>query len=89
MVRWVYLMLALAGGVLSLLFYRDNGFVPLELLGLKHMLLGPVTMTIWILAEVYVRKDYWVAPIAIAVTFALGLPCGLPLYLYLRTRPIQ
>ncbi len=89
MLRWVYLMLALAGAVVSLLFYHDNGFVPLELLGLKYMLVGPLAMTLWILAEVYARKDYWVAPIAIAATFGLGLACGLPLYLYLRTRPIK
>jgi len=89
MLRLVYLTLAIAGAALSFQWYSHNGFVPLGLYGPKHMLLGPVTMTIWILAEVYVRKDYWVAPIAIAATFALGLPCGLPLYLYLRTRPIE
>jgi len=89
MLRWIYLALAIVGAVLALLFYRENGFVPSELFGTKHLLVGTIALAVWIIAEVYVRKDYWVAPICIAATFGLGLSCGLPLYLYLRTRPIK
>ncbi len=89
MLRWLYLALAVSGAVVSLPFYRDNGFAHLGLIGQKQMLVGVIAMTVWIIAEVYVRKDYWVAPICIAATFGLGLSCGLPLYLYLRTRPIE
>lgn len=50
--------------------------------------IAAVALTIWIIAEVYVRKDYWIGVVCIAATFCIGVSCGLPLYLYLRTRPI-
>ena len=46
-----------------------------------------VTLTVWILAEVWVRKN-WLALIAIPATFCIGISCGFPLYLFLRTRPV-
>jgi hypothetical protein len=46
-----------------------------------------VTLTIWILAEVWVRKN-WIALLAVPATFGIGVSCGLPLYLFLRTRPV-
>ena len=49
--------------------------------------IAAVVLTIWIIAEVYVRKDYWVAPVCILATFCIGVSCGLPLYLFLRSRP--
>ena len=53
-----------------------------------EVIIASVALAVWILAEVYVRKDYWVAPVCIAATFCIGVSCGLPLYLYLRARPI-
>ena len=50
--------------------------------------IAAVVLTIWIIAEVYVRKDYWVAPVCILATFCIGVSCGLPLYLFLRTRAV-
>jgi len=52
------------------------------------LLISAVTLCIWILAETYVRKDYWVL-LCIPATFAIGVSCGLPLFLFLRTRPIN
>lgn len=49
--------------------------------------LSALVLTVWIITEVIVRKDYWVAPVCILATFCIGVSCGLPLYLYLRTRP--
>ena len=49
--------------------------------------IAAITLSIWILAEVYVRKN-WLALIAIPATFCIGVSCGLPLYLFLRTRPV-
>ena len=46
-----------------------------------------VALTIWILSEVRVRRN-WEALAAIPATILIGVGCGLPLYLFLRTRPL-
>lgn len=43
-------------------------------------------LTVWIVSEVVARKD-WLGLLALAATFCIGVSCGLPLYLFLRTRP--
>ena len=45
-----------------------------------------ISLTFWIIAEVAARRN-WLALIAIPVTFGIGVSCGLPLYLFLRSRP--
>ena len=50
--------------------------------------IAAITLTVWILAETFVRKN-WIALIAIPATFCIGVSCGLPLYLFLRSRPIS
>jgi hypothetical protein len=50
--------------------------------------IAAITLTVWIIAEVAVRRN-WIALIAIPATFCIGVSCGLPLYLFLRTRPID
>ena len=45
-------------------------------------------LTVWIVAETWVRRN-WIALIAIPATFGIGVSCGLPLYLFLRTRPVR
>jgi len=50
--------------------------------------IAAVALTVWIIAEVYTRKN-WSALIAIPATFCIGVSCGLPLYLFLRTRPVK
>ena len=49
--------------------------------------IAAIALTVFILSEVYVRKN-WIALIAIPATFCIGVSCGLPLYLFLRTRPV-
>lgn len=46
-----------------------------------------ITLTVWILAETLTRRN-WTALLAIPATFLIGVSCGLPLYLFLRTRPV-
>ncbi|MFT5000699.1 MAG: hypothetical protein ACI875_001704, partial [Planctomycetota bacterium] len=46
-----------------------------------------LTLNVWILAETYVRKDYWVL-LCIPATYLIGVSCALPLFLFLRTRPV-
>ena len=51
------------------------------------LVIAAVTLTLWILAEVAVRRN-WSALLAIPATFLVGVSCGLPLYLWFRSRPI-
>jgi hypothetical protein len=41
-----------------------------------------------VLAETLVRKN-WEALLAIPATFMIGVSCGLPLYLFLRSRSVR
>ncbi len=50
--------------------------------------IAAVALTVWILAEVWARRN-WIALLAIPATFGIGLSCGLPLYLFLRTRIVE
>ncbi len=50
--------------------------------------IAAITLTLWVLAEVAVRRN-WTALIAIPATFCIGVSCGLPLYLFLRTAPVR
>ena len=47
-----------------------------------------VTLTVFIIAEVSVRRN-WIGLLAIPATFCIGVSCGLPLYLFLRSRPVR
>ncbi|NDV98968.1 DUF2834 domain-containing protein [Salipiger sp. PrR002] len=51
------------------------------------LVITAITLTLWILAEVAVRRN-WSALLAIPATFLIGVSCGLPLYLWFRSRPI-
>ncbi len=104
MLRMIYLALAVVGTIQPMRYFLQwfdqNGFDLMAMVDAWHvnaatsglaweLTIAVIALTIWILAEVYVRKDYWVAPICIGATFCIGVSCGLPLYLYLRTRPIK
>ena len=49
--------------------------------------IAAIALTVWIVAEVATRRN-WIGLIAIPATFGIGVSCGLPLYLFLRTRPV-
>ncbi|GHE03589.1 hypothetical protein U879_01075 [Defluviimonas sp. 20V17] len=49
--------------------------------------IAAVALTVWVLAETLVRQN-WIALLAIPATLLIGLSCGLPLYLFLRSRPV-
>lgn len=50
--------------------------------------IAAIALTIWIIAETVVRKN-WLALVAIPATYCIGVSCGLPLYLFLRTRGVE
>ena len=75
-----------AGGGLRGLI--DAWYVNAATTGLTwDLTIAALALTLWIVAEVRVRRN-WLALVAIPATFGIGVSCGLPLYLFLRTRPV-
>lgn len=99
----MYLALALWGAVHPMYYFvqwfQENGFDIMVMVDAWHantassglvwdLTIAAITLTIWILAEVAVRRN-WRSLIAIPATFCIGVSCGLPLYLFLRTAPVR
>jgi len=100
--RMIYLALATIGTIVPMLAYipwmQENGVDIGNLIaawksngattGLYYdLLISAFALNIWIVAETYVRKDYWVL-LCIPAIYLIGVSCALPLYLFLRTRPV-
>ncbi|MDA8585117.1 DUF2834 domain-containing protein [Rhodobacteraceae bacterium] len=100
--RMVYLALAIWGAVHPMSYFLtymqsegtglsgliDAWYVNASTHGLVwDLTIAAIALTVWIIAETWVRKN-WSALIAIPATFCIGVSCGLPLYLFLRTRNI-
>lgn len=100
--RLIYLGLAIWGAIHPLAWFlrhmRETGtgfsgliaawYVNASTTGLAwDLTIAAITLTVWIIAETRVRKN-WMALIAIPATFGISVSCGLPLYLFLRTRPV-
>ncbi len=101
--RMIYLALAIWGAVhpmyFFILWFNSNGF---DIAGMIDawqanaaasglfwdLTISAITLTVWIVAEVAVRRN-WLALIAIPATFCIGVSCGFPLYLFLRTAPVK
>ncbi len=97
--RILYLILAILGAVLPMrhfvAWFTQNGwslsglidawFVNRATEGLVYDLtIAAIALTVWVLAETWVRRN-WAALVAIPATFCIGVSCGLPLYLFMRT----
>lgn len=102
--RLLYLALAIAGAVLPmryfLAWFAENGFSLSRMVEAWHanaatsglvwdLTVSAAALCVWMLAEVYVRKDWWVLALCIPATFCVGVSFGLPLYLFLRARPVR
>ena len=48
--------------------------------------IAAIALTIWCLVE-SIQAGRWIGLIAIPATFCIGVSCGLPLYLFLRSKP--
>ena len=48
------------------------------------LIIAAIALTVWVLAEAISRRA-WTHLIAIPATFCIGVSCGLPLYLFLRS----
>jgi hypothetical protein len=101
--RMLYLALAVWGAVHPMVWFvrhmRETGtglsglieawYVNASTTGLTwDLTIAAVTLTVWIVAETRVRRN-WEALVAIPATFCVGVSCGLPLYLFLRSRPVR
>ncbi|PRY92287.1 DUF2834 domain-containing protein [Donghicola tyrosinivorans] len=99
----VYLGLAVWGAIHPMSWFvrwfLENGIDLADLIDAWHvnaatsglvwdLTISAIALTVWILAEVAVRRN-WAALWAIPATFCIGVSCGLPLYLWFRSRPID
>jgi Terpene cyclase DEP1 len=100
--RLLYAALAIWGAIHPMYWFvthmRDTGtglsglidawYVNASTTGLTwDLTIAAITLTVWIIAETTVRKN-WLVLIAIPATFGIGVSCGLPLYLFLRAKPL-
>jgi len=101
-IRWVYLILAVWGAIHPMYYFiswfRDNGVSLSKMVDAWHvntatsglvwdLTIAATALTVFIVSEVVVRRN-WIALLAIPATFCIGVSCGLPLYLFLRSRPV-
>ena len=101
--RWIYLVLAILGAVVPMFFFvRWFGDNSVDIGGLLDawaandatrgltwdLTIAAITLNVFIIAEVYVRRDYWML-ICVPAIYCVGVSFGLPLYLFLRSRPIK
>ena len=98
--RTVFLILAIIGTILPMYYFvswfEEFGYdlgamveawnVNDATTGLVYDLtVAAVTLLIWIIYETVTTKR-WLNLVAIPATFCIGVSCGLPLYLWLRSR---
>ena len=101
--RLIYLALAVWGAVhpryYFVQWFQENGWDIMAMDDAWHvnaaasglvwdLTIAAVTLTVWIISEVTVRRNWW-ALIAIPATFCIGVSCGLPLYLFIRSAPVR
>lgn len=100
-IRVVYLVLAVIGTVLPMYYFiswfEEYGYdlgamvdawnVNDAATGLVYDLtVSFAALVIWIVYET-VRSGRWLNLIAVPASLCIGVSCGLPLYLFLRSRP--
>lgn len=101
--RMIYLALAIWGAIHPMYYFitwfQENTWDIMAMVDAWHvnaatsglvwdLTIAAVTLTVWIIAEVVTRRN-WTALIAIPATFCIGVSCGLPLYLFLRSAPVR
>jgi hypothetical protein len=99
-IRWVFLALAVWGAIHPMYWFLtymsetgtglsgliDAWYVNASTTGLTwDLTIAAIALTVWIIGETAHSKA-WVNLIAIPAIFGIGVSCGLPLYLFLRSR---
>lgn len=100
--RYLYLALAVWGTIHPMSWFiswfNENGYDLAAMIDAWHanaatsglvwdLTIAAATLTLWVLAETWTRKN-WMGLLAIPATFCIGVSCGLPLYLFLRSRAV-
>ena len=101
--RMIYLALAVWGAIHPMYYFvqwfQENGWDIMAMVDAWHtnsassglvwdLTIAAIALTVWIIVEVATRRN-WGALIAIPATFCIGVSCGLPLYLFLRSAPVR
>ena len=100
--RPIFLLLAAWGAVHPMYYFvqwfQENGWDIMAMVEAWHantattglvwdLTIAAVALTLWILSELPRSRNY-LSLLAIPATFCIGVSCGLPLYLYFRSRVI-
>jgi hypothetical protein len=101
MMRLTFLALAIWGAIHPMYYFvtwfNANGWDIMAMVDAWHvntatsglvwdLTVAAVTLTIWVIVE-SIKDRRWIGFIAIPATFCIGVSCGLPLYLFLRSKP--
>lgn len=99
--RLIFLALAIWGAIHPMYWFvtwfQENGWSIMAMVDAWHvnaatsglvwdLTIAAVALTVFVIAECLATKRY-VGLIAIPATFCIGVSCGLPLYLFLRSKP--
>lgn len=97
--RWVYLALAVWGAIHPMIYFTgwfaehgwqlgpmiDAWYVNDATTALTwDLTIAAIALTVWVLVETVQTRD-WRRLLAIPATYCIGVSCGLPLYLFLRS----
>lgn len=100
--RLIYLIAAIIGAIVPMYFFvswfNEFGWDIVEMSkawnvndaasGLVwDLTISALVLAFWAIVESVQRRDYWAPVVTILATFCIGVSCGLPLYLFLRSRP--
>jgi hypothetical protein len=98
--RMVYLALAVWGAIHPMYYFiswfQANTWSIMAMVDAWHvneatsgltwdLTIAALALTVFVIAE-SVSRRMWIGLIAIPATFGIGVSCGLPLYLFLRSR---
>ena len=99
--RLIFLALAIWGAIHPMYWFitwfQENGWSLMAMVDAWHvnaatsglvwdLTIAAVALTVFVIAESIARKRY-IGLVAIPATFCIGVSCGLPLYLFLRSKP--
>ncbi|MBJ3761352.1 DUF2834 domain-containing protein [Maribius pontilimi] len=98
--RWLFLALAVWGAIHPMYWFLgymadgnslgqliDAWYVNASTTGLVwDLTIAAIALTVWVIWETMERRA-WLNLVAIPATFCIGVSCGLPLYIFLRSRP--
>ncbi len=103
LLRMIYLALAIWGAIHPMYYFvswfAQNGVDIMAMVDAWHanaaasglvwdLTISAIALTVFVAVEVAQTRN-WIGLIAIPATFCIGVSCGLPLYLFLRSRPVS